>query len=133
MITSDGFFKTGDIGYYDENKYFYFIGRSKDIIKCEGIVVSPQELENILLTHESVEKAAVIGVRDEDSDEIPMAFVSLNKGMTASEQQLLDYVNEHVNYFKKLRGGVKVLEHLPLLKNGLNKIDKIKLKNIYSG
>ncbi|CAG2166914.1 unnamed protein product, partial [Oppiella nova] len=96
-LTSDGFFKTGDLGYYDSNDYFYFVGRS--------ILISPVELENILVTHESVVNAAVIGVDDSEDGEVPMGFVTVRDGCAVGEQELIDYVNERVNRIKQMRGG----------------------------
>ena len=95
------------------------------------MILSPAELENILLTHESVENAAVIGIKDEDSDEIPMAFVSLKNGFTVTEDILQEYVDSRVNDFKKLRGGVKILDKLPTT-GPQNKMDKNKLRQLLS-
>ena len=88
-------------------------------------------MENILLTHESVENAAVIGIKDQEFDEIPMAFVSLKNGFTVTEDILQEYVDSRVNDYKKLKAGVKILNKIPTV-GTLNKIDKKKLRLLYA-
>ncbi|CAG2117048.1 unnamed protein product [Medioppia subpectinata] len=127
-ITNDGFFKTGDLAYYDKNEYFYFIDRCKDVINFNSIIVSPVELEKVLLFHESVVNAAVIGVEDEDNGEIPMGFVTIKSGAQVEEQELMDYVNNRVNRIKQMRGGVKIVKALPL--TPLGKVKKADIKRM---
>jgi 4-coumarate--CoA ligase len=75
-ITSDGFFKTGDIGFQDEQHNFYITDRVKELIKYKGFQVPPAELEGKLMESELVDDAAVIGVNDEQQHtEVPRAYV----------------------------------------------------------
>lgn len=80
MITEDGWLKTGDIGYADDDSYFFIVDRVKELIKFKGLQVAPAELEAALLSHPAVADAAVIGVPDVEAGEIPKAFVVLKKG-----------------------------------------------------
>ncbi|CAG2106600.1 unnamed protein product [Medioppia subpectinata] len=128
LFTADGFLKSGDIGYYDENGFIYIVGRIKDIINVERTIVTPAEIENVLLTHRDVINAAVFGVRDEDRGEVPMAFVTLAQGSTVSAQEIVDYVDSRVNYYKKLRGGVRILDSMPM--TSLKKINRAELKKL---
>ncbi|CAG2109652.1 unnamed protein product [Medioppia subpectinata] len=128
VFTTDGFLKSGDIGYYDENGFIYIVGRIKDIINVERTIVTPAEIENVLLTHRDVINAAVFGVRDEDRGEVPMAFVTLAQGSTVSAQEIVDYVDSRVNYYKKLRGGVRILNSMPM--TSLKKINRAELKKL---
>ncbi|XP_054156803.1 luciferin 4-monooxygenase-like [Oppia nitens] len=114
FLTNDGFFMSGDLAYYDENEFFYFVDRIKDIIKFCGITLSPIELENHLLTHPSVEMAAVIGIDSELYVQIPMAFVTLNTGAIDKAGDIKEFVNKRVDVNKQLRGGLKILDKMPL-------------------
>ncbi|XP_054155723.1 luciferin 4-monooxygenase-like [Oppia nitens] len=138
LFTSDGFLLTGDLGYYDQNQYFYFVGRLKDFIIFNGIKFSPNELELHLLGHPLVDRAAVLGVDDKQYGQIPRAYVTLiaatdtdntvTTDKLAMEMDLQQYVNRKVNNIKQLRGGVKILDKMPM--TSLGKINKMKLKMI---
>lgn len=66
-IDKDGFVHTGDIGMVDEDGYYYIVDRLKELIKYNGYQVPPAELEALLITHEAIADAAVIGVPDEEA------------------------------------------------------------------
>ncbi|XP_054156805.1 uncharacterized protein LOC128955185, partial [Oppia nitens] len=102
FLTNDGFFMSGDLGYYDENEFFYFVDRIKDIIK-----------------------AAVIGIDSQLYGQIPMAFVTLNTGAIDKDEDIQQYVDKRVDTNKQLRGGLKILDKMPLTSFG--KINKSKL------
>lgn len=70
-------FLLGDLGYYDNNGRFYYVDRIKDVIKCHTFYVSPTELEDILLTHEAVQEACVVGVPNPIRGDDTTAFVVL--------------------------------------------------------
>ena len=123
---SDGFFRSGDAGYYDEQELLYILDRYKQIIKVEGVSVLPSELEYLLLTHDHISEAAVIGVEDQRFGEIPKAFVVLKPNREISEESIVKYIDGLVNYFKRLRGGVTFLKELPKTSSG--KINKSLLK-----
>jgi 4-coumarate--CoA ligase len=77
-LTPDGFFKTGDIGYEDEDGNMYITDRVKELIKFKGFQVAPAELEGLLMGHDKVHDVAVIGIYDERiASEVPLAFVVL--------------------------------------------------------
>lgn len=126
-FTKDGFFRTGDAMFYDENGFFFVADRYKDVIKVDTNQVSPQELEEILLSHESVQEAAVVGLESIEHGQIPKAFVVVKEG-SESEQlrdELLALVNEQVGDWKQLRGGLAFLEEMP--KISLGKVDRLRL------
>jgi acyl-CoA synthetase (AMP-forming)/AMP-acid ligase II len=85
----DKLFKTGDMGCIKENGLVNIVGRFTEVIKGDGEQVAPVELESILLTHESVSEAAVIGVPDKDHWEIPMAFVVKDADAIVNQNQIL--------------------------------------------
>jgi acyl-CoA synthetase (AMP-forming)/AMP-acid ligase II len=114
-ITPDGWLKTGDIGYYDEDGYFYFVDRLKELIKYNAYQVAPAELEAVLLQHPAVADAAVIGVADEDAGEIPKAYVVPRGEVTA--EALMAFVAERVAPYKKIRQ-VEFTDQIPKSASG---------------
>lgn len=103
MIDSEGWLHTGDIGYVDEDGYLYIVDRLKELIKYKGMQVAPAELEGVLLTHEAIADAAVIGVQDEEAGELPKAFVVLKPNREISAEEIMAYVAERVAPHKKIR------------------------------
>ena len=82
---ADGWYLTGDLARRDEDGYFWFVGRKDDVIKTSGHLVGPFEVESILLEHESVAEAGVIGKPDPAAYEIVKAFVALKPGFTGDD------------------------------------------------
>jgi acyl-CoA synthetase (AMP-forming)/AMP-acid ligase II len=114
-IDSDGWLHTGDIGYADEDSYFFIVDRVKELIKYKGMQVAPAELEAVLLTHPAIADAAVIPVPDEEAGEIPKAFVVL-KGETTPEA-IMEYVAGKVAPHKKIRQ-LEIVEQIPKSASG---------------
>ncbi|KAJ8766098.1 hypothetical protein K2173_020614 [Erythroxylum novogranatense] len=102
-IDSDGWLKTGDLGYFDEDGFLYVVDRIKELIKHNGYQVAPAELEAVLLSHPKIADAAVIPVEDEESGEIPMAYVVRASGSEITEQQVIQFVANQVAPYKKVR------------------------------
>lgn len=103
MLDGEGWLHTGDIGYVDEDGYFFIVDRLKELIKYKGYQVAPAELEGVLLTHPAVADAAVIPSRDEEAGEVPKAFVALKPGVTAYADDLIAYVAMRVAPYKRIR------------------------------
>jgi acetyl-CoA synthetase len=82
---ADGWYLTGDLARRDADGYFWFVGRSDDVIKSSGHLIGPFEVESVLLSHPAVAEAAVIGVPDAVAGELVKAFVVLKPGETASD------------------------------------------------
>ncbi|KAL6232493.1 hypothetical protein BDW75DRAFT_247126 [Aspergillus navahoensis] len=114
---SEGFFKTGDIGYVDENDYVFLVGRSKELIKVKGNQVAPAELEALLLSHAQVSDAAVRGIYFPDQEtEYPAAYITVDTGVTDVVQltsEVESFVNKQVVKYKWLRGGVHIVPLIP--------------------
>ncbi|XP_014467589.1 PREDICTED: luciferin 4-monooxygenase [Dinoponera quadriceps] len=117
-IDKDGWLHTGDVGYYDEEGYFYVVDRIKELIKYKGYQVPPAELEAILLTCPGVTDAAVIGIPDERAGELPMAFIVKQDNFNVCEKDIVQYVNERVSSPKRLRGGVRFVNSIPKTASG---------------
>ena len=116
-LTKDGWLKTGDIGYFDQDGFFYITDRLKELIKVKGLQVAPAELEALLQNHPKVADAAVIGVPHERHGEAPRAFV-VKRDPTLTEKELIAYIASHVSEHKHLTGGVKFIEAVPKTTSG---------------
>ncbi|XP_074033582.1 luciferin 4-monooxygenase [Leptinotarsa decemlineata] len=125
-FTSDGWLRTGDLGYYDSDNYFYIVDRLKELIKYNGYQVAPAELEAILVNHPHVLEAGVVGLPDERAGELPLAFVVRKNGDDVTEKELQEYVAGKVSPQKKLRGGIIFVSSIP--KNPSGKILRKELK-----
>jgi acetyl-CoA synthetase len=94
-----GWYLTGDLAQVDGDGYFWFVGRSDDVIKTSGHLVGPFEVESVLLEHHSVAEAAVIGKPDPVAGEIVKAFVALKPGIawdTTVEQDIRGFARQHL-------------------------------------
>lgn len=87
----NGYYITGDLAYIDEEGYCYFVSREDDVINTAGHLLSPYEVESILVTHPSVLEAAVVGIKDELMGEAVKAFVVLNHGYEPSAELQMEY------------------------------------------
>ncbi len=124
-FTIDGFFKTGDAGYYDKDGLLYVECRVNELIYCGNEEIMPLSLETILLKHSSVKDVAVIGVSDPKYGEIARAFVVLHQRQSVTEKILLDYIEMRG---KQLRGGIIFVDSIP--KTARSKANRIALRTI---
>ena len=83
VMTADGFMRTGDVGYMDQDGYVYIVDRTKDMLLCGGFNVYPRVLEEAVYQHPSVAEVAVIGIPDEYRGQSPKAFIKLKVGAAA--------------------------------------------------
>lgn len=108
----EGWLRTGDVARIDETGQYFIVDRLKELIKSKGHQVAPAELEGILLTHEHVIEAAVIGVLDEtETTENPRAFLVLRP--EADVEQILSWFNSLVSKHKRLWGGIVIVDQIP--------------------
>jgi len=102
-IVEDGWLRTGDIAHFNEDGYLFVTDRLKELIKVKGFQVAPAELEALLLTHPDITDAAVIGVADPDSGEVPMAFIVAQSPPTlANITAFLEPQVAHYKHIKRL-------------------------------
>lgn len=120
----DGWLKTGDIGVFDENGFLSIVDRKKDMIIYNAYNVYPSELEDLLYQHPAIQSAAVIGKPHPQSGEIPKAFVVKYPQAEVTEEEILEYVNNQVVHYKKIRE-LEFIDNLPMTAAG--KISKITL------
>lgn len=145
-IDTEGWLHTGDTGYYDQNNEWYIVDRIKELIKYKGYQVPPAEIEALLLTHDQIKDAAVIGIPNDKCGEIPFAFVVRQPNATIVEKDVIKYVAgmflhrfkngfltnatyfpllfiffiERISKPKQLHGGLRFLDEIP--KNPSGKI-----------
>ncbi|HLX98021.1 MAG TPA: long-chain fatty acid--CoA ligase [Roseiarcus sp.] len=126
-MTADGFFRTGDVGYMDEDGYVFIVDRTKDMLLCGGFNVYPRNIEEAIYRHPSVEEVSVIGIPDDYRGETPKAFVKLKGGaapFTLEEMKafLKDRLGKH-----EMIGGIEIRDELP--KTPVGKISKKDLRD----
>ncbi|MET0752499.1 MAG: long-chain-fatty-acid--CoA ligase [Pyrinomonadaceae bacterium] len=97
---ANGWFHTGDIGYRDDDGFFYIADRKSDMIIRGGENIYPREIDELLFSHPSIQSAAVIGVADELYGEEVAAFVVLKEGAQASEEDLINFCKAHLADYK---------------------------------
>lgn len=99
-LTPDGWLRTGDIAYMDEDGYIFIVDRTKDIIITGGFNVYPREVDEVLIKHPKVADVITIGVPDEYRGEAVKAFVQLDSGQQATEEELIAFCREHLTPYK---------------------------------
>ncbi|HCN18411.1 MULTISPECIES: AMP-binding protein [Psychrobacter] len=118
VMTSDGYFRTGDIGVMDEDGYFKIVDRKKDMILVSGFNVYPNEVEDAMSDHPKILECGVIGVDDEKSGEVPKIYVvRSDESLTAEE--VIAYGKENLTGYKRPRH-VEFIDELP--KSNVGKI-----------
>ena len=116
-IDREGWYHTGDVGYVDDDGWFFIVDRTKELIKYKGMQVAPAELEALLLTHPAVLDAAVVRRPDEEAGEIPKAYVVLKPGATAQAEAIMAWVAERVAPHKRIRQ-LEFIEQIPKSASG---------------
>jgi fatty-acyl-CoA synthase len=128
-FTSDGFFKTGDLGYLDEHGCLHFATRLKDVIKTAGVNVAAVEVEEALAKHPAVKAAHVVGVPDTVRGENVAAFVILNDGAAASPEDLQAFCKQTLASYKVPRH-VFVITDRDVPRTGTGKVAKPVLREL---
>ena len=124
----DGWFKTDDLGKMDEDRYLYIVDRKKDMIISGGENIYAKEIDDVLHSHPAIFEAAAIGVPDKDWGEAVKAVVVLKSGMTATEQEIIQFCKEKLASYKKPKS-VDFVSELPKTASG--KILKRELREKY--
>ena len=121
-LTSDGYFKTGDVGHQDKDGNFYITDRVKELIKYKGFQVPPAELEGLLISHPKINDVAVVGVYAKDqATEVPRAYVVPTPGIEGSPdtaRDIIQWLQAKVANHKRLRGGVRFVDEIPKSASG---------------
>ncbi|CAA7030055.1 unnamed protein product [Microthlaspi erraticum] len=116
-IDKEGWLHTGDIGFVDDDDEIFIVDRLKELIKFKGYQVAPAELEALLISHPSIDDAAVVAMKDEVADEVPVAFVVRSEGSQLTEDDVKSYVNKQVVHYKRIKM-VIFIESIPKAPSG---------------
>jgi long-chain acyl-CoA synthetase len=100
QVLKDGWLFTGDLGYMDEDGYFYVVDRKKDMIIAGGYNIYPREVEEVLYEHEGIQEAVVAGVPDAYRGETVKAYIVLKSGSTLNEEELNRFCRKHLAAYK---------------------------------
>lgn len=128
-FTPAHYFRTGDLGYLDEDGYLFIVDRKKDIIIRGGENISCYEVESAIYAHPDVAECAVFGLPDERLGEIPGAVVHFHRGRHMTSGELADFLKSHIAAFKVPAQIWVSDEALPRL--GTEKVDKVSLRTRY--
>ena len=126
----NGVLHTGDLGYMDEEGYFYVVDRAKDMFRSGGENIYPAEIEKVLISHPKISQAAIIGVPDAKWGEVGMAFIVPTPNESITETEILDYLRGKVAKYK-FPARFKFMSELPL--TATMKVKKNALKQKYGG
>jgi acyl-CoA synthetase (AMP-forming)/AMP-acid ligase II len=128
-FTADGYLKTGDIGYLDEDNYLFIVDRKKDIIIRGGENISSAEVEAAIYACPDIAEACVFGIEDDRLGEVPIAVVQRRDGSSLNEDQLRAFLQARLAAFK-IPADIR-FEDEPLPKLGTGKIDRVAIKVAY--
>ena len=123
----DGWFYTGDLGYFDEEGYLFVSGRKKDMVKSGGISIYPLEIESVIYNHPDILEAAVIGVADPQWGEAVKAVVVRKPNANLTGDELIAFCKERLSAYKVPKS-VEIRDSLPHTEVG--KVNKVKLKEM---
>jgi long-chain acyl-CoA synthetase len=123
----NGWLHTGDIGYADEDGYFFITDRKKDMIIRGGENIFPREIENILYKHPAVLETGVIGIPDPVYGEVVKAFVVLKSAGGATEEDLMNFCQEQLPKYKRPKA-IQLMDALP--KSAVGKILRRELRKL---
>jgi acyl-CoA synthetase (AMP-forming)/AMP-acid ligase II len=119
-LDRDGWYHTGDVGYVDDEGFFFIVDRTKELIKYKGLQVAPAELEALLLTHPAILDAAVVRKADEEAGEVPKAYVVLKPdpaSKATAADVIMGWVAQRVSPHKRIRD-LEFIDQIPKSASG---------------
>jgi amino acid adenylation domain-containing protein len=125
VLSPDGWFRTGDLAYRDQDGYFFVVGRSKELIIKGGVNIAPKQIDEVLESHPAVLEAAAVGVPDRYVGEDLIAFVVMRAGNVVDEKELLSFCESRLGHFKTPTR-IHFVKDLP--KGPSGKVQRLKLQ-----
>jgi long-chain acyl-CoA synthetase len=124
-MTEDGFLRTGDVGYMDEDGYVFIVDRTKDMLLCGGFNVYPRIIEEAIYNHPSIEEVIVIGIHDDYRGQSPKAFVKLKvNAEPITLEQMKDFLKDKLGKHEMI-GALEIRDALP--RTAVGKLSKKEL------
>jgi propionyl-CoA synthetase len=121
LIQHEGYYQTGDGGYFDDDGYLFIMGRTDDVINVAGHRLSTGEMEEIVASHAAIAECAVMGVEDKDKGQIPVGLLLLKDGVNIPEdelqQELIAMVRKEIGAFANFKHAI-IVERLPKTRSG---------------
>jgi long-chain acyl-CoA synthetase len=119
------FFRTGDVGYMDEDGFIFIVDRIKDMINASGFKIYPRHIEDAIYEHAAVAEVTVIGIPDDYRGEAPKAFVKLKEGQQLNAEDLLAFLREKLSILE-IPAEIEFREEMP--KTMIGKLSKKELR-----
>ena len=127
MMTSEGWFKTGDIGIMNEEGYPKIVDRKKDMIIVSGFNVYPNEIEEVSMMNDKIFEAGCVGIKDKDGNENVKLFISKVPGKDLSSKEVIEHCKKHLTGYK-IPKFVEFIDEIP--KSNVGKILRRKLRDL---
>ena len=126
----DGWLRTGDLGYRDQDGYYFIVGRKKEMIIRGGENIYPKEIEEVLYEFDGIQDCAVVGIPDKKYGEEVAAFIQLKHGASTTSKEIKNYLRQRIADYKRPRV-IELVTELPRTATG--KIQKVKIVDEYKG
>ncbi|XP_075971109.1 luciferin 4-monooxygenase-like [Anticarsia gemmatalis] len=128
ILTDDGWFRTGDMFYKDDEDYYFFVERKRLLIKHYGFLMSPLQMEEVLKRHPSVAEACVVNMPEPNCMELPVAAILRRNGDKIDPQDLFDLINNNITLGRNLSTGFFFVDSFPVTPSG--KLHRAKVKEM---
>ena len=123
----DGWFRTGDIGYMDDEGYLYIVDRKKDMVIAGGFNIYPREIDEVLFEHPKIKEACAVGLPDPYRGETVKAFIVPREGESLTEKEVVAYCKEKLAAYKVPKQ-IEFVKDLP--KSAIGKVLRRELREM---
>ncbi|XP_063701008.1 probable 4-coumarate--CoA ligase 1 [Culicoides brevitarsis] len=135
LYDKDGWIRSGDLGYFDEEGFLYISGRKKELIKYKNYQISPETLETLIQEITGLSQVCAVAIEENRlGTDLPAAVIVLPKDFSMTQKEIIAILNEKLDEVKKLRGGVYFVEKFPMTPSGkiVRRIVKELANKLYS-